>query len=309
MNQSKLNDYVNWRRTIFDPKGDLDRLPFMATGLDLLKAARTVGQVAAPPDGENELTWLRGGSFNALFSFDTPEGSYVLRIPHSEQLAPSLLVEEWAANEALSKGVPTIAPVITDTSHYLVPFSFQILPLVKTDPDAESPIPLTKHLSSIRLNGYGPIDPRSLDRRPSGMHDTWRGFVTTRLEEHLAYCVQIGAMTYDEARQAESIIRRVPEHVDSTLVHGDLSPSNVIGGTLIDWESCLAGDYLWDAAGWNAFYADQVIAHVVRPTDFWTYYLRIVLARTVHRARFGIPENPVYPKASARIQMALAQLT
>jgi hypothetical protein len=85
----------------------------------------------------------------------------------------------------------------------------------------------------------------------------------------------------------------------------------------LDWENAIAGDPLFELAGLAAFKANELVEPLLehyhfRPPDikrrFWIYYLRIALARTVHRARVKLPENPVYPRASMRIQLALSNL-
>lgn len=319
MKPADLTSYVNWRRGMFDPKGDLDRIPWTANVSDLLKAASTVGQVAIPPDDSNELELrpLNGGSFNNVFAFDTADGSYVLRVPHSEKLAPGLLAEEWAAVAAKQVHFPTIAPVITDTSHYLVPFSFQILPLLDGKPH-EIKFCWLSRIHGIRLEGFGLLNPTDVmkGRRPRGIHDSWASYLTTNLDDHLYRCITLNAMTETEAETASDLINGLQATFDPVLLHNDLSPSNVLGGCVIDWESAIAGDPIFEYASYSAFHADREPLWEVFPskpsdlkTRFWIYYLRIVLARTVHRARFGLPENGAYPKASARIQLALSHLS
>lgn len=309
MKQADLTAYVNWRRSIFDPKGDLDPIPFTATVGHLLRAAGTMGYV----DG---VVPLNGGSFNTGYRFETPEGHFVLRVPVSERFAPGLLTEEWAAVAAKEVHFPTIAPLITDTSHYLAPFSFQILPLLDAKPH-EIKFCWLSRIHGIRLEGFGPLSPVDVmkGRKPRGIHDSWTGYLTTNLDDHLYRCVTLNAMTEVEAERASDFINGLQATFDPVLLHNDISPSNVLDGCIIDWESAIAGDPIFEYASYSAFHADREPlweAFPSKPSDlkarFWTYYLRIVLARTVHRARFGLPENPVYPKASARIQLALSHL-
>lgn len=300
------SSYVDFRRSLFDPKGDLDPIEFVATEEQLTKAASTIGPVY-------DLMPLPGGSFHSAFRFETSEGSFVLRVPHDERLAEGLLVESWAAQVASNAHFPTTIPVMTDVSRYLTPFSFQILHYLE-GPSEAMRLGRMARLHDITLDGYGPIDPRSLDHRPRGLFDSWEGYLTTRLDDHLRVCVEIGAMSDKEAERAEDLIRGFTATFDPVLLHNDLSPRNIIDNRVIDWESCIAGDPIFDYASQAAFYADREplwgAFHVKgpdAPRRFWTYYLRIALARTVHRFRFGIKDNPKYPGASRRIQMALAE--
>lgn len=311
MTPKHLSAYVDFRRTIFDHKIEATA-PFVATEVDLLKAAGPGAILSGP---------LTGGSLSTCFRFDNPEGSFVLRIPANEQMAPSLTVEDWAANAAKEVHFPAVVPVLTDTSRYVVPFSYQVLPFIEGagQSDSSFKVAILKHLHSIRLEGYGPLDPRSIPRRPRGLFDTWEAYLTCQLDEHLTECVRLGAMTDHEAERAEDLIRGLRTRFDPVLLHNDLSSRNIRGGQIIDWDMCVAGDPLFELASMCALYADQPVQPKIdayygnhKPArweaTFWTYYLRISIARTVRRARHQIAEDPRYPKASARLQLALGEL-
>ncbi len=314
MSPKHIAAYTDFRRTIFDAKGECSPLPFAASEATLLKAASSVGRAEG-------LTPLSGGTFHSCFRFDTVDGTFVLRVPSNEQLAPSLLCEEWAANAAREVGFPALVPTLTDTSHYLVPFSFQILSYLNLNwPAGFIRLNRLERLHQISLSGFGPLNPSDVlkGRRPSGIHDSWASYLTCCLDSHLDQCVKTGAMTEAEAARAEDVLTNLQATFDPVLLHNDLSPSNIINGSVIDWENAIAGDPIWELAGLAAFRADQPVEPLLehyhfRPPDlerrFWVYYLRIALARTVHRARLKLPENPAYPKASARIQLALSHLS
>ncbi len=312
MSPKHIAAYTDFRRTIFDVKGECSPLPFAASEATLIKAASSVGRAEG-------LTPLSGGTFHSCFRFDTVDGTFVLRVPSNEQLAPNLLCEEWAANAAREVHFPALVPVLTDTSHYLAPFSFQILPFVEGPSDAMRLGRLSR-LHKVNLSGFGPLNPSDVlkGRRPSGIHDSWASYVTCCLDDHLEHCVKSGAMTEEEAERASDLINGVQATFDPVLLHNDLSPSNIVAEWVIDWENAIAGDPIWELASMCAFRADQPVEPVLeawhdKPRDlshrFWVYYLRIALARTVHRARLKLSENSVYPKASRRIQLALSKLT
>lgn len=311
MTPKHIAAYADFRRTIFDHKIECGRHAFVAKEPDLLRAASSLGPA-------RELTPLTGGSLSTCYRFDTAGGSYVLRVPANEQLAPSLIVEDWAARLASEVHFPAVVPLLTDTSHYLAPFSFQILPFAEGD--GEFKVSSLKSLHSTRPGGFGPIDPRSVTRGARGLFDSWRDYLTCQLDDHLIECVRLNAMTDHEAERAEDLIRGLRPRFDATLLHNDLSPRNIIGGQVLDWDMCIAGDPLFELASMCALYADRPIEPTIqayygnhRPlgweTTFWAYYLRISVARTVRRAKHNLPEDPRYPKASARIQLALRSLS
>jgi len=88
---------------------------------------------------------------------------------------------------------------------------------------------------------------------------------------------------------------------------------------VLDWEDALLGDPLFDVASLCAFHPERrhtaiLDAYAFPRGDrdavarFWIYFLRIAVARTVHRLRFAYPDPPDRPRPSGRIQLALARL-
>lgn len=334
MQPKALSSYVDFRRTIFDPKSDCDRVPVAISQDQLIRAAGSVGKTYEPIPFEK-------GTFQMVFSFETEGGSYVLRVATDKYPAFGLHNEEWAASMARDHRFPVSVPLITDTSRYLVPFDFQILPLVPGKLASELPnIELKRvfgkiahsltYLHQASMSHYGPLDPRGLfmnpPLKPRGTFDSWRDYIMIRLGEHVDKCLEIGAMTPAEVEFAEDRIGNVLLQIDfdPVLLHGDLSNNNIIVNgedvTVIDWESCLVGDPIYELAGWScshmperfSWIIDSYYLHGHKPVDFelrfWTYYLRIAIARTVHRHRFGYKDNPAFPPASERIQLAIEKL-
>ena len=333
MQPKSLSAYVDYRRGMFDTKTDSTRPDYALTGDDIAKAMRTMGVHA------EHLGSFKRGTCHEIIPFACDGEAYALRILADSRQAFSLHMEDWAANAAIEVGFPTIAPLITDTSRYLVPFDFQILPWVdgpsfegaNDDVLKEAFAIVAAHLArlhQISLNGYGPLDPRALfmspPTKPRGLFDTWCDYLLRRFGEHLDKCLELGAMTPAEVEQAEDAVDSVAFDFAPTLLHGDLSNVNILtkddAPCVIDWEDCLSGDNVWDLADWCAFHMperwswiiDAYYAHAKKPADFnarfWTYYLRIVVARTVQRAKMGKADNPAFPPASRRIQLALENL-
>ena len=109
------------------------------------------------------------------------------------------------------------------------------------------------------------------------------------------------------------------------LLHGDLGSHNVLTDGdrllgLIDWEDAVAGDPVYDIAFWATFhpaarrtifltgYRDVRALPDDFPLRFWLYFVRIALAKAVHRRRFGYPDRPDRPTAAQRIRSALDEL-
>ncbi len=186
-------------------------------------------------------------------------------------------------------------------------------------------------LHGISGRGFGPLSFEGIASEPprlEGLHAHWDDFLLLRLDDHLRLCVKAGKMDDAEARSARA-------HVDSrrdalrgqapALLHGDPGSHNFIAGAdgiraVIDWEDALLGDPLFDLASLCTFHPERrhaaifagygvAIAPGTEAWDrFWLCFLRIALAKTVHRLRFGYADRPDRPPPSRRIQLALERL-
>ena len=185
---------------------------------------------------------------------------------------------------------------------------------------------LLDRIHQIRGEGYGPMSTAGRDVL-AGLHTSWDEYVRTRLESHIGACRIAGVITTAEA-DAISLqfeTRLDPEGRQGALLHGDPGGTNVLIDAnrvtaVIDWEDALFGDPLFDVASLCCFHPERRHQVVFRALNlnvrqggdlwrrFWLYFLRIALARTVHRLRFGYSDGPGRPPASRRIQLALARL-
>jgi aminoglycoside phosphotransferase (APT) family kinase protein len=184
-------------------------------------------------------------------------------------------------------------------------------------------------LHDIHGSGFGPVSAAHSKLEGgnfSGVHDRWSDFLRVRLGEHLEACCAQGAITDDERREIESHFEALEDDVPSSLLHGDPGSHNFIVDdrgeirAVIDWEDALLGDPLFDVASLCTFHPErrhvailQAYGTVPRAGDalwrrFWRYFLRIALAKTVHRHRFGYADHSGRAPASQRIQLALARL-
>jgi aminoglycoside phosphotransferase (APT) family kinase protein len=113
----------------------------------------------------------------------------------------------------------------------------------------------------------------------------------------------------------------------TSLLHGDLSPRNVIlrlndptcVAGLIDWDECRFGDYMWDVANVASFYdetpgiAEMVLReyhggeeHTGLARRFWCLYLvqSVIKLEGLHR----IESHLDFTRGVARIRMATQKL-
>lgn len=179
-------------------------------------------------------------------------------------------------------------------------------------------------LHAIRGEGYGLL---VSDAPLRGACASWAGYLGLRLAEHLDACVRAGAVSAEEAVRIETLVRDGVRGFESpaALLHGDPGGHNFIVADdaiagAIDWEDSLLGDPLFDLASMCTFQPPRRHAAIVRAYGsileegsaswrrFWLYFLRIALAKTVHRQRFGLVDSPGRPPAATRIQLALGHL-
>lgn len=186
-------------------------------------------------------------------------------------------------------------------------------------------------LHQVRGEGAGGVGPRGGPDRPlAGRHASWRAFLACRLDAHLARCQDLGALDGHEAAAAARFLAD-GEWSDAgpvdRLLHGDPGPANLVVDAagrlvgLLDWEDAMVGDPVFELASCASFQPERrwpslfegYLGRSSLPGGvagrFWRYFLRLALARTVARARFGLGDFPGRPPAATRIQRALAALS
>jgi aminoglycoside phosphotransferase (APT) family kinase protein len=180
-------------------------------------------------------------------------------------------------------------------------------------------------LHRIGGTGFGPL----VSARPfTGAHAAWLDYLRVRLAEHVAYCERTGATSYHESTAiTRHFDAAAPIFADVTpaLLHGDPGSTNLVVDEevlqgVLDWEDALLGDPLFDLASLCTFHPERrheaIFAGYGVTLErgsaawrrFWLYFLRIAVAKTVHRHRFRYEDEPGRPPASRRIRLALAKL-
>lgn len=288
------------------------------------------------------------GTFHRLFLARLLDGSqFVMRFTVADLcwFGLTLHLENWAIHTAHAAGVPTPQILLTDTSRRVCPFDFQITSWVKDrtllnfDHDEPAMTQLLAQygavlakLHSIPVRRFGLFDVRPLldqpAKEPAGLFAEWRDYLGLQLEAHVDACERINAITHHAAsRILNQFACLLPQlsGFQPVLLHGD--PGNHNAATdghritmLFDWEDCLAGDPVYEIAFWATFHPERRHAGMVDayrsiqplPDDFdirfWLYFLRVALAKTVHRSRFGYEDRPDRPPAAQRINTALDRL-
>ena len=190
-------------------------------------------------------------------------------------------------------------------------------------------------LHGIRGTGFGPLSLAAIELAGTadaggcvGVRRRWDDYVLVRLGEHLQACEGSGAISAAEAADIAIRFERSRDLLRpqvSALLHGDPGSHNFLVDpsrlcAVIDWEDALLGDPWFDVASLCTFHPERRHAAVFAGygaipvpgsdvwTRFWLYFLRIAIAKTVHRSRFAYTDLPGRGPASRRIQLALAKL-
>jgi aminoglycoside phosphotransferase (APT) family kinase protein len=164
---------------------------------------------------------------------------------------------------------------------------------------------------------------------PRGVHDDWAGYLRVHFDFHVDRCRAAGLVDAALAARIAAQFAGLEADVAGRpmrLLHGDPGNHNIAvdPGTgrvvaLLDWEDALVGDPLFDAALWASFHPPRrhgamLAAYAHAPASaaerrlFALYFLRIALAKTVHRIRFGVADRPGYTPGHHRITQGVAML-
>ncbi len=242
--------------------------------------------------------------------------------------------------------LPALQVELIDTSRISYPFDFLLMETAKGETFftvlEKKPVwevkllenygKLVAKIHQIKTSDFGHFQIGEIDQNQLiGLWQSWKKFLTLNLVRHLNICKKSGVITHNESLQIKQIFAKFINYkmnFTPVLVHGDLTLHNVfwdgdkISG-LTDWEDALSGDPVYDLANLATFFALknqyrwELFLHSYRqlaklPSDFelrfWWYFLRISLAKTVHRNRFGYPDPKDLPPPATRIKIAVRNL-
>jgi aminoglycoside phosphotransferase (APT) family kinase protein len=283
---------------------------------------------------------MPGGTFSRVFQLLRPDGpaQHAVRLSvHPSPSTQSFHLEQWVNNEAIARGFPTPRIVHVDTSCAHSPYPFQLIEWsdglsLRSAPEETVRRVLGQLARELVKLHDRPISDR-YGRVGLGTLPDWSLFWTYNMDSDAEYCLGHGLITNDQFDQVYAIgdtgARDWEVDGGPRLLHGDLSYDNVLWSlpyddlkAVIDWEDSVLGDPIFELAGLatfhpverHPFFLDAYYQGRERPADFhlrfWTYYLRIALAKAVHRHRFGYQADVKlgYQDPNARIGLALEKL-
>ncbi len=282
---------------------------------------------------------LKRGTFNDLWHMQTTcdrsgrKTDRVLRLNFHPYVSQAYHLEQWVNNEAIAREFPTPRIVHVDTSRAHCQYPFQVIeysdgaPLRGQDEEVVRKA-LSQLGQALRKLHDKPVGDR-FGRVSLGTVPEWDMFWPISFD-HVKYCLTNRLIHIDEAFEIERKYMDKYLILDQpSLLHADLSYDNILLDpatkdlkAVIDWEDAILGDPIFELAGLATFHPEE--RHVCfldayyegreRPDDFeyrfWIYYLRIALAKAVHRHRFGYSDagGEGRQPADGRITLALARL-
>jgi hygromycin-B 4-O-kinase len=186
-------------------------------------------------------------------------------------------------------------------------------------------------IHDVEGHGAGLLDCAGTAAQPPiGVHDDWWIYLALLFESHMRTCRDAG---FVDPAMADKIVRLFdamqPALKDRPLrlLHGDLGPHNICVDpanqkvtAVLDWEDALIGDPLFDVAMVSSFQPERRLPAILegyglpRPTSeqqalIALYFLRIALAKTVHRLRFGIVDRPDRTPGHHRVYRGVDELS
>lgn len=245
--------------------------------------------------------------------------------------------DAMATKVAAAQGIACAKTLAVDISRRDAPVDAQVLErapgqcLRELDADDAAIAPhlvalarTLRQIHQIQGEGFGFLDIRAEgEMKLRGIHTSWAHHVLNRVDEHVEACHAAGLINAGEVAMIRGTFAGSRDSLDASaaqLLHGDCGNHNVFTGdghgpVLIDWEDALLGDPFYDLAMWATFHPErrwpaffEAYGQDWNTPRFWLLFLRIALAKTVHRLRFGYTDAPGRPPASLRIQRALTAL-
>ncbi|HEX2581428.1 MAG TPA: aminoglycoside phosphotransferase family protein [Dongiaceae bacterium] len=283
------------------------------------------------------------GTFHLVHEVRLSDGAQLIFRSSLPELIPAdsaFEVEQAVVKKLTATGLPVV-PILATADGAAAPFSYQIMSqapgsaLSSRDRDAvDSDPPLlaclggaVASLGRIPGTGFGPLQVTQGYGRLQGSFSSWRDYAMCRWEDHLAQGERLSlwevAQTAEIDNHGRGILPLLPE-TPGSLIHGDLGNHNIFveGQTvfLIDWEDAMLGDPTFDAAMWASFHLPRAFGPFLdsfRPgwrddeifrARFAFYFFRIVLAKAIHRHRFGYADVPGRPTMRQRMAEAREML-
>lgn len=291
---------------------------------------------------------LDGGTFCLLFEASTSENEQVVvksSLLPSPYISFDFYAEKHIITLLNNMHIPSVPILDIDCSRSKYAFDYMIMEKVNGSSlscfinDAQKAPKYLHQLGKtlaqvhhIKVNGYGPLV-SDLSLEPNsyiGLRKSWKEYLYTQLDVHIKYCYDKKIIDLNQSDMIGEIFlthEKVFDIAQPCLLHGDLGNQNIFiqqdtdAVVLIDWGDALSGDPVFDIAMWGSFignheklnfllegYQSLSNLHIDFKLRYWLYYLRIMLAKTVHRHRFNYSKSDKIP-ALSRILLPMKELS
>jgi len=286
-------------------------------------------------------------TFHAVYEGHAPDGRAIMvraSVTSHQDVACAMVLSDRIHSACASVAVSTPGQIACDMTHEHVSYDFEVVDRIQgTSLDRLEPQEdafrarladvgeaLARCHLGVPTQGFGLLDPcaaLSPDAPLTGTCATWAAYLGNHAEEHIHILrdhAEIDGETASRITERFAELSNI-DGVSPCLLHGDCTAANIMldgsgGIVLLDWEDALSGDPLFDLAALATFHPVERHPHIfegyrrVRPTPrdqaraYWLYFLRISVAKQVHRIRFGLNTHPRHERARQRIFLALGHL-
>lgn len=340
---NEVNNFDKYQETIFFSKTDGPYPPDVQIS-HLPEHQDTIRKIIAKKLGQKVSSIMEcpRRTLHYVYKIKTDQNSYIMRINAAGNFYREFqyYIEYWVEKQLDSLSLPYAKIIDIDITRTLAPFDYEILEVARGSTlyelSSEAGIPLNAirrlgtyvaALHSIQTKLYGPFCYQNIVKDEGiGSVQLWSTFLKRNLFKHIEICELLGVVDADDKKKLETIFSSLDDLVVVTpvLLHGDVANHNVfIHGdevtALIDWEDSISGDPIFDIAyyGSGCFSHPEWISEfligyrsvVLLPADFewryWLYYLRISLAKTINKERYGNLHKTSEIEAATRIHYAM----
>ena len=198
------------------------------------------------------LEFKAAGKTNFVFSAQTKEGSFIIKVATARTKYKDFLKEQWAIQKALNAGVPV--PEILEVGDEIIPFPYMLQQKVEGTEAIHHPDRLeilrklgkyAKIIHSIPTEGFGSVF--NWSKNKLSRKKTWAKFLEEELRftEGLKFLDDNAILNKKKIKHLGVEFARIKKwKVAPSLNHCDLRLKNVIVNdageikALIDWENC-----------------------------------------------------------------------
>ena len=192
------------------------------------------------------------GKTNFVFDVSTKDGSFIVRIANSRAKLNDFMKEQWAAQKALSAGVPV--PEILEVGHDIIPLPYMLQQKIEGEEAVNHPDRLkilhklgkyARLIHSIPTTGFGKVFDWSKNKLSK--KKTWVDFLEKELQiaEGLKFLDNNDILSKKKIKRLAAEFEKLKKwKITPSLNHCDLRLKNVIVNeageikAILDWEDC-----------------------------------------------------------------------